>query len=100
MVKGYLGRFNLNEIGDVIVNVANNNIEKMYVSSFKAISKFKSESIDYLSDDQLIKVVNSQGFGKRSQSLGKKEAQRLQQIIAENEKTNQILKQDEKVSEA
>lgn len=96
--KGYLGLFNLNEIGDVVVNVANNNIEKMYISSFKAISKFKSESIDYLSDDQLIKVVNSQGFGKRSQSLGKKEAQRLQQIIAENEKTNQILKQDERVS--
>lgn len=95
--KGYLGQFDIDDISNVIIKVINN-IEIMYVSSFKSISKFKSGSIDYLSDDQLIKVVNAQGFGKRSQSLGKKEAQRLQSIITENEKTNQILKQDERVS--
>lgn len=96
--KGYLGKFNIMEVESVIINIDNCNVWNKYISSFKSISKFKSKSIDYLSDDQLIKVVNSQGFGKRSQSLGKREAQRLQQIIAENEKTNQILTQYERVS--
>jgi len=95
--KGFLGCFNVDELKNILVSVVENNVETLYVPSFKAISRFKSHSVDYLSDDQLIKVVNAQGFGKKAQSLGKKEAQRLQQIIAESEKNNQIFKQNERV---
>lgn len=95
--KGYLGCFSINDLENILVTVTESNIQKLYISSFKAISKYRDESIDYLSDDLLIKVVNAQGFGKRSQALGKKEAQRLQQIIAESEKTNHIFKQHERI---
>lgn len=95
--KGYLGYFNFQKLNDVIVKINYANVDLLFVSSFKSISKYRSESIDYLSDDLLIKVVNSQGFGKRTQSLGKKEAQRLQLIIAESEKSNQIFKQHERI---
>ncbi|CNG09394.1 ATPase involved in DNA repair [Yersinia enterocolitica] len=95
--KGFLGCFKVSDLEKALVTVIENNVETLYVSSFKTISKYKSKSIDYLSDDQLIKVVNAQGFGKKAQALGKKEAQRLQQIIAESEKTNQIFKQYERV---
>ena len=97
--KGYLGKFNYLDILDTVVDVFINGIEKKYITSFKAISKYKpgNSGIDYLSDDQLIRVVNAQGFGKNSKVLAKKEAERLQQVITDSEKANQIIKQDERV---
>ncbi|KLN96646.1 ATPase AAA [Moellerella wisconsensis] len=95
--KGYLGSFNIDDLDDIIVKITEDNTTMLFVSSFKSISKYKSKNIDYLSDDQLIKVVNAQGFGKKTQALGKKEAQRLQLIISESEKNNQIFKQQERI---
>lgn len=97
--KGYLGKFNYSEVLDTVVDVFVNGVEKKFITSFKAISKYKpgNSGIDYLSDDQLIRVVNAQGFGKKSKVLAKKEAERLQQFIADSEKENQIIKQDERV---
>ncbi|WP_218996809.1 hypothetical protein [Shewanella algae] len=67
----------------------------IYVKSFKHLSTFRGRNgnsadfIDYLSDDQLIKVANQTHFGKKG--LSKKEAEKLQQIITSFEKENKNL---------
>lgn len=97
--KGYLGKFLLEAVSNCLVETRIRGMTLMFVSSFKQLATYRSEksSIDYLSDDQLIKVVNQLGFGKQTKGLGKKEAERLQQIIADSEKINKFSKSDERI---
>lgn len=97
--KGYIGKFKYSDVKDSIVSFYLNGKLLKRVNSFKELSNHKTENcyMDYLSDDQLIKVLNQQGFGKQTNSLGKKDAERLQQIIAQSEKINKIAKQDERL---
>ncbi|EJL6330401.1 AAA family ATPase [Vibrio cholerae] len=97
--KGYIGRFPLTAVNDCVIETRINGESMLFVSSFKQLSSHRNDksSIDYVSDDQLIKVVNLLGFGKQTKGLGKKEAERLQQIIADSEKANKFGKQDERL---
>lgn len=92
--KGYLGVYQISVLATCLVKTTIENHELQYITSLKELAVHRDGSIDYLADDQLIKVVNQQGFGKRSKGLGKKEAERLQQIIVESERSNQIVKSD------
>lgn len=97
--KGYLGQFLFKAVSDCIVETTVCGIALMFVSSFKQLSTHRNEksSIDYVSDDQIIKVVNQLGFGKQTRGLGKKEAERLQQIVIDSEKANKFSKNDERL---
>ncbi len=97
--RGYIGRFPISDITNCLVETRVNDESCLYVSSFKQLSSHRNDktSIDYVSDDQLIKVVNQLGFGKQTKGLGKKEAERLQQIIADSEKANKFGKHDERL---
>ncbi|EGU56406.1 hypothetical protein VINI7043_08450 [Vibrio nigripulchritudo ATCC 27043] len=97
--KGYIGRFPANSITNCLVETRINDESMLFVSSFKQLSSHRIEksSIDYVSDDQLIKIVNQLGFGKQTKGLGKKEAERLQQIITDSEKANKFGKSDERL---
>lgn len=97
--RGYIGKFPISEITDCLVETRIDHESVLYVSSFKQLSSHRNEktSIDYVSDDQLIKVVNQLGFGKQTKGLGKKEAERLQQIIIDSEKANKFGKHDERL---
>lgn len=97
--KGFLGQFSASAVSECLVKTLVGNEQHFYISSFKQLSQYRNEknSIDYLSDDQLIKVVNQLSFGKKTKGLGKKEAERLQQIIVDSEKANKFSKQDERL---
>ncbi len=72
--KGYIGRFALSGVTDCLVETKVEDESMLFVSSFKQLSSHRNDksSIDYVSDDQLIKVVNQLGFGKQTKGLGKK----------------------------
>ncbi|WP_418641716.1 AAA family ATPase [Vibrio chaetopteri] len=97
--KGYLGRFPTQDISDILVESKNNDTAYLYVATLKGLASYRKtdSAIDYLSDDQLIKVVNQIGFGKNSKRLAKKEADKLQQAIVASEKANRFSKQDERL---
>jgi len=97
--KGNLGKFLVKDISDCIIEFFINRQNITRVSSLKELATFKVNDgfIDFLSDDQLIKVLNQQGFGKKIKALGKKEADRLQEIIIQNEKINKFVKEDERL---
>ncbi|CAK3258538.1 AAA family ATPase [Vibrio lentus] len=97
--KGYLGQFLLEAVSDCLIETRIQGTTLMFVSSFKQLATYRNEksSIDYVSDDQLIKIVNQVGFGKRTKGLGKKEAERLQQMIVDSEKANKFSKSDERL---
>lgn len=98
--RGNLGRWNVNDVQSCFVKIEVTHEQRMYVKSFKHLSIFRGKNgksadfIDYLSDDQLIKVANQTHFGKKG--LSKKEAEKLQQIITNYEKENKNL-QDERL---
>ncbi|KPM01905.1 hypothetical protein [Vibrio splendidus] len=98
--RGNLGRWNLNDVQSCFVKIDVAYEQRMYVKSFKHLSNFRGKNgksadfIDYLSDDQLIKVANQTHFGKKG--LSKKEAEKLQQIITNYEKESKNL-QDERL---
>lgn len=98
--RGNLGRWLLKDLQSCLLKTEIAGEQRMYVKSFKHLSKFRSENgnsadfIDYLSDDQLIKVANQTYFGKKG--LSKKEAEKLQQVITNFEKENRNL-QDERL---
>lgn len=91
--RGFLGAWSVNDIQDCFVKVNVNNEQQMFIKSFKHLAALRSvEKIDFLSDDQLIKVANQTYFGKKA--LSKKEAEKLQQVIANFEKENKSLKDE------
>ncbi len=97
--RGYIGRFPLSDIANCLVETKINDESVLYISSFKQLSSHRNDksTIDYVSNDQLLKVVNQLGFGKQTKGLGKKEAERLQQIIGDSEKANKFGKHDERL---
>ncbi|WP_279147225.1 AAA family ATPase [Photobacterium carnosum] len=94
--RGNIGKFKVSEILNCIVTLYINYKEEKRISSLKHLSYFKKNDsfIDYLPDEQLVKVLNQQNFGKQSTKLGKKEAERLQQAIIQFEKNNRSTKDD------
>lgn len=96
--KGNLGKWKINNINSCLIECRINNETRSYIKSFKELSKYRnkndedSNSIDYLSDDQLIKFANHVYFGKKG--LSRKEAEKLQQIITNYEKENKTLKDE------
>ncbi|HBC3361475.1 TPA: AAA family ATPase [Vibrio parahaemolyticus] len=93
--RGNLGRWLLEDVQSCLVKTEVDGEQCIYVKSFKHLSNFRGRNgnsadfIDYLSDDQLIKVANQTHFGKKG--LSKKEAEKLQQIITSFEKENKNL---------
>ncbi|MGF1707211.1 AAA family ATPase [Enterovibrio baiacu] len=94
--KGYLGVYSVTEVQNSFVKCSVGNEQLLLISSFKHLAEGRKEnkSIDYLSNDQLIKVVNQTGFGQKRKALGKKEAERLQQFVTDFEKNNKFIKDE------
>lgn len=92
--KDYLGVFDADEITDCLMSVDANGNEYLYITSIKDLSKHKSDRLDYMSDDRLIKFFNQKGVGPSLKALARKDAERLQQAISKFERVHQSAKSE------
>lgn len=92
--KDYLGHYKEDDIYSCLVNIVVNRKELSFVTSIKDLISYPINKVDYMADDRLIKFFNLQGFGKNLKGLAKKEAEKLQQVISQSEKTHQSVKSE------
>ncbi|WP_324011206.1 AAA family ATPase [Aeromonas hydrophila] len=90
--KDYLGHYLSRNIETCLISTFINRKEYQFITSIKDLSSYPVDKVDYMADDRLIKFFNQQGFGKNLKGLAKKEAERLQQVISQSEKTHQSVK--------
>lgn len=92
--KDYLGHYVSHEISSCLVRALINRKEMFFITSIKDLTSHQFYKVDYMADDRLIKFFNLQGFGKNLKGLAKKEAEKLQQVISQSEKTHQSVKSE------
>lgn len=87
--KDYLGTFEVSEVSDCLVNVCMNKQDYQFIISIKEIATHKPVSLDYMSDDRLVRFFSLKGVGRNTKMIAKKEAEKLQQALIKNESTRQ-----------